>query len=133
MGELKKPPASTGKIGYPIAGKSSSYKGLCKFACDLGFCPSSTCGYTLQTLVEPTVSPFLPSACNRGTSIVADGDLKGLCEYSCNVGFCPIHVCKCTRLGGLNEPNGVIANAWGVGYNDDAGLCKFACARGCKI
>lgn len=132
MGKLKEPPPSTGKIGYPIAGKSSSYIGLCTFACNLGFCPSSTCGYTLQPLVEPTVSPFLPGACNQGTSIAGRGDLQGLCEYACNVGFCPIHVCKCTRYGGLNEPTGVIEGAWGKADGNDAGLCMFTCSRGCK-
>lgn len=77
-----------GTVGYPAAGKSSDYSGLCSYACNYGYCPEQYCSTTNSTLVIPTSSPFDPPACIEGTG---SGDLGGLCGYACNFGYCPIH------------------------------------------
>lgn len=77
-----------GTVGYPAAGKSADYSGLCEYSCNYGFCPSDYCSTTNSTLVVPTSSPFDPPACIKGTG---EGDLSGLCSYACNFGYCPIH------------------------------------------
>lgn len=77
-----------GTVGYPAAGKSADYSGLCEYSCNYGFCPNDYCSTTNSTLVVPTSSPFDPTACTSGTG---EGDLAGLCSYACNFGYCPIH------------------------------------------
>ncbi|RDW93688.1 glycoside hydrolase family 71 protein [Aspergillus mulundensis] len=129
LGAPRVKPKATGNKGYPIAGEGSSYIGLCNFACNYGYCPPEACGGVEVALTEPTVSPFLPSACTSGAG---QGDLVGLCSYACNYGFCPIHACTCTSTGALNQPPAANTTFTAVykGDGDDGGLCKFACQRG---
>jgi hypothetical protein len=119
MGAPRVKPKATGMKGYPIAGEGSSYIGLCSFACNYGYCPPEACGPVEVPLTEPTVSPFLPSACTAGTG---QGDLAGLCSYACT----------CTGTGALHQPPAANSNftAFYQGDGDDAGLCKFACQHG---
>ncbi|KAH2378148.1 hypothetical protein KXV98_005294 [Aspergillus fumigatus] len=119
MGAPRVKPKATGMKGYPIAGEGSSYIGLCSFACNYGYCPPEACGPVEVPLTEPTVSPFLPSACTAGTG---QGDLAGLCSYACT----------CTGTGALHQPPAANSTftAFYQGDGDDAGLCKFACQHG---
>ncbi|KAK2007688.1 hypothetical protein LZ32DRAFT_666618 [Colletotrichum eremochloae] len=132
---IKEPDANTpgfGTVGYPAQGKSASYQGLCKFACNLGFCPSEHCGTTEYPTVVPTVSPFTPDACTSGTG---KGALEGLCDFSCNFGFCPVHSCTCLSTGPLHDAPAQSETVSGKSidglderlYNS---LCEFACSRG---
>ncbi|KAK1989977.1 hypothetical protein LX36DRAFT_741323 [Colletotrichum falcatum] len=121
-----------GTVGYPAQGKSANYQGLCKFACNLGFCPSEYCGTTEYPTVAPTVSPFNPDSCTSGTG---EGSLKGLCSFSCKFSFCPIHSCTCSSTGPLQAApaqSGTVSGKSSEGldarlYNS---LCEFACSRG---
>jgi hypothetical protein len=36
-------PPATGEDGVPLSGEGSSYSGLCSFACNHGYCPSTAC------------------------------------------------------------------------------------------
>ncbi|KAE8144645.1 glycosyl hydrolase family 71-domain-containing protein [Aspergillus avenaceus] len=114
MGSPRVKPKPTGNEGYPIAGEGSSYIGLCAFACNYGYCPPDACGTTKVPLKEPTVSPFLPSACTAGTG---EGNSKGYC----------------TATGALIRPppaNTTFTADYIGGDGSDSGLCKFACQRG---
>ena len=82
-----------GTIGYPAAGLDASYSGVCAFDCNYGYCPSSTCDTVQHPLTTPTVSDFLPPACNAGTG---EGNVAGLCSFACNFGYCPIHAVSIT-------------------------------------
>lgn len=129
MGPQPERPKWTGVNGYPNEGLSPSYGGLCSFDCGFGYCPSEFCGTTQHELVEPRVSPFLPSTCASGT---AEGAYQALCSFTCSHGYCPIAVCKCLSTGPLNLLNPSMkstATPW-PGLGDDHGLCAFACARG---
>lgn len=76
-----------GTVGYPAAGLSADYSGLCEYACNYGYCPDQYCSTTSSPLVTPLSSPFDPPACTSGSG---SGDLGGLCSYACNFGYCPI-------------------------------------------
>lgn len=132
--QREKPDSDTpgyGTKGYPAEGMSSSYEGLCAFACDLGFCPSAYCDTSEHAKVIPNVSPFTPDACTSGKG--GEG-LVGLCDFACNFGFCPVHTCTCSTMGALNEPPAQS----GPGGSAKSGLdvrvfdaiCDFACSRG---
>ncbi|GES56905.1 alpha-1,3-glucanase/mutanase [Aspergillus terreus] len=121
-----------------------NFKGLWEFTCSYGYCPIGACvclelgppkraprahGGERVDLTEPTVSPFLPSACTSGTG---QDSYIGFCQYACDFGFCPIKHCTCTSTGTLIPPP-----AQGSDYDgewaldgDDSGLCSFACSRG---
>ncbi|OBR10453.1 mutanase [Colletotrichum higginsianum IMI 349063] len=132
VGAPRPKPAELQKSGYPAAGRSENYSGLCSNACNLGFCPPAYCSPTVQPLIVPTVSEFLPPACQKGVARAEYPGLGGLCSYACNFGFCPIHVCQCTVQGALTRPPpqkpGVTGKPSG-GVNDE-NLCNFACSRG---
>ncbi|RAH40443.1 glycoside hydrolase family 71 protein [Aspergillus brunneoviolaceus CBS 621.78] len=129
MGPQADLPKSLGVVGYPAAGMTADYTGLCAFSCNYGYCPPSACTTTQVPLTTSTVSPFTPSTCTAGEGT---GDLAGLCSYGCGYGFCPIHNCTCTATGPLNVPPA--ANTTIYGYTTDvypdSGLCDFACERG---
>ncbi|KAH7109411.1 glycosyl hydrolase family 71-domain-containing protein [Dendryphion nanum] len=130
MGKEKEQPKPKYEVGYPANG-DANYEGLCKFAWNLGgsSIDSRACSATKQPAYVPSVSPFLPQACVKGTG---PGDNQGLCDYACNFGFCPINVCKCISSGALNKPPAVTDPVdWKV-FKDlkDGGLCQFACSRG---
>ncbi|GKZ69379.1 hypothetical protein AnigIFM50267_004574 [Aspergillus niger] len=101
MGPQPKMPKSTGIQGYPTAGESPSYSGLCSFACNYGNCIEGVCVTVEVPLIIPTVSHFTPDTCTAGTG---SGALAGLCSYGCNVGYCPIHNYTCTATDPLNLP-----------------------------
>ncbi|KAH6974411.1 glycosyl hydrolase family 71-domain-containing protein, partial [Ilyonectria sp. MPI-CAGE-AT-0026] len=135
MGAQKEKPDSDtpgyGTKGYPAEGMSSSYEGLCAFACDLGFCPSAYCDTSEHAKVVPNVSPFTPDACTSGKG--GEG-LVGLCDFACNFGFCPVHTCTCSTMGALNEPpaqSGTSGSAKsGLDVRVFDAICDFACSRG---
>lgn len=110
-----------------MAGRGSSWIGLCTFACnlDVKFCAPPYCSPTSSPLIEPTVSPFLPFAvcdpplrslyskfeqvadmglrnqCRGGTSKTGTGGDVEICKKACEFGHCPIHICKCDSTGAL--------------------------------
>jgi hypothetical protein len=129
MGKKPTLPKALNVQGYPAAGLSENYSGLCAFACNYGYCPAGVCGTTKEPLTIPTVSPFLPDACTAGTG---SGAFEGLCSFACNYGYCPMRTCTCTGRGPLNQPPAADATILGkaVGGKSDAGLCAFACSRG---
>ncbi|OJJ73124.1 hypothetical protein ASPBRDRAFT_173463 [Aspergillus brasiliensis CBS 101740] len=129
IGPQAKLPESLGVIGYPAAGMTEDYTGLCAFSCNYGYCPSSACTTTKVPLATSTVSPFTPDTCTSGEGT---DDLAGLCSYGCNYGFCPIHNCTCTATGPLNVPPTANASVYGFTMDTytDSGLCEFACERG---
>ena len=59
-------PAVTKPVGYPLAGFSHAYEGLCAYTCARDYCPPTACSYTQAPLVDPTTSPFLPPTCIGG-------------------------------------------------------------------
>lgn len=126
MGIPEDLPKITGVQGYPANG-DANYAGLCSFACNYGYCPSSACSTSKQPPYVPTSSPFLPPACVTGNGT---GSLAGLCSYACNYGFCPMHACSCTAMGALVQPP---AQNYGTGSSligPDSGLCAWTCSRG---
>ncbi|RAL06034.1 glycoside hydrolase family 71 protein [Aspergillus ibericus CBS 121593] len=128
MGPQPKMPKSLGVMGYPAAGMTADYSGLCAFSCNYGYCPSSACTTTKVPLATSTISPFTPNTCTAGEGT---GDLAGLCSYGCNYGFCPIHNCTCTTTGPLNVPPTANTSIYGFTLDayTDSGLCDFACER----
>lgn len=128
LGAQKRLPVSSGIKGYPLPGSSPSWEGLCDFACNLAYCPPDHCSANYnKDYIDPTVSEFLPYACNQGQGT---GNYLGLCSYACHFGFCPIAVCKCTGTGALVPPgdgDGIESRSI---FGDDHGLCNFACQRG---
>lgn len=129
MGKQRVLPKALDVQGYPAAGLSENYSGLCAFACNYGYCPEGVCSTSPEPLTIPTVSPFLPKACVSGSGNDA---FAGLCSFACNFGFCPMHVCTCTGRGALNEPpsaNDIILGTFVEGLND-YGICSFSCSRG---
>lgn len=125
MGVIEEMPKATGDPGYPANG-DANYAGLCSFACNYGYCPSTACSPTPQPPYVPTVSPFNPPACTGGTGV---GSLSGLCSYACGYGYCPENSCTCTSQGALNQPPAV---GNGTGFSlvgPDSGLCAWACSR----
>ncbi|PYI03726.1 alpha-1,3-glucanase/mutanase [Aspergillus sclerotiicarbonarius CBS 121057] len=129
MGPQATMPKSLGVIGYPAAGMTGDYTGLCAFACNYGYCPSGVCSTTQVALATSTVSPFTPDTCTGGEG---SDDFAGLCSYGCNYGFCPIHNCSCTATGPLNVPPAANTSIYGFTMDtySDSGLCDFACERG---
>ncbi|KAJ6163877.1 Glycoside hydrolase family 71 [Penicillium chrysogenum] len=125
LGPPKKLPEPTGVKGYPIAGEGSSFIGLCDFACNYGYCPAGACGTTEVDLTEPTVSPFLPSACTSGTGRIT------LLAFASTHATLDSH-CTCTSTGTLIPPPSQDSDydgEWTLD-GDDSGLCSFACSRG---
>ncbi|KAM5358880.1 hypothetical protein ACJZ2D_014902 [Fusarium nematophilum] len=105
--------------GYPLAGSDCTYKGLCAYACNHGFCP--------EKFSDPEDSE---DACTSGTG---SGNFGGLCSFSCGRGYCPQPPCKCTGRGPAITPPAAPSSG---GYpasgllGEYTGLCNFACARG---
>ncbi|KAL2126006.1 hypothetical protein VTI74DRAFT_1972 [Chaetomium olivicolor] len=127
------PPNVTSTPGYPLPGKSASFRVLCSFACNHGYCPDTVCGYEPNEGVIPTTSPSLPSACTSGTAIESQSAaFQGLCDFSCHFGFCPRHICRCTGTGALiDRPPKVDGKGYFLDKSvDDRGLCNFACTHG---
>ncbi|KAF6812686.1 glycosyl hydrolase family 18 [Colletotrichum sojae] len=120
-------PKSTGKKGYPGNG-DSNYGGLCTFACNLGYCPSTACADEEQRAYVPETSPFNPNTCVKGGG---HGSFSRICSWACHYGFCPIFSCFCTMEGPLNLPPPVVKVS-GVNSNlgNDNGLCAFTCSHG---
>jgi lysophospholipase L1-like esterase len=128
MGRQIEKPKPTYEVGFSASG-DASYDGLCDFACNLGFCPSTSCSKTKHDSYIPPSSPFNPATCTHWTG---SGANAGLCDYGCNFGFCPRAVCTCTKTGPLNLPPKITNNmSWKVFRKlNDHGLCHFACIRG---
>jgi hypothetical protein len=120
----------TKPVGYPLEGFSHAYEGLCAYACQRDYCPSTACSYVQKPLSDPNFSPFASPACTAGTGPSA---ISGLCSYACNWGFCPRHACTCTTTGVLHVPVSPTPNLTGIAIGDyagqDYGLCDFACSR----
>jgi hypothetical protein len=126
MGRQLTLPNATGVMGYPANG-DANYAGLCSFACNYGYCPSSACSTTKVPPYIPTTSPFNPPACTGGHG---DGGFAGLCSFACNYGYRPIHTCTCTSTGALVEspPTTDVVGSSIIG--PDNGLCAWACSHG---
>ncbi|KAJ0295652.1 hypothetical protein Brms1b_013763 [Colletotrichum noveboracense] len=131
VGAPNKKPTALEVDSFPAKGRSKYYIGLCSSACNLGYCPEEYCSPTLEPMIVPTVSEFLPPACRAGTGRVGHEGLAGLCSYACQFGFCPIHTCQCTEEGGLIEPPPQVKGVSGkpIGNLSDENLCAFACSR----
>ncbi|KAJ0305351.1 hypothetical protein Brms1b_010895 [Colletotrichum noveboracense] len=132
FGVPNKKPTALEVDSFPAKGRSEYYLALCSSACNLGYCPEQYCSPTLEPMVVPNLSEFLPPACRAGIGRVGHESLAGLCSYACKFGFCPIHACQCTEEGGLIEPPPQVKGVSGkpVGNLTDEKLCGFACSRG---
>ncbi|KAH6696461.1 glycosyl hydrolase family 71-domain-containing protein [Leptodontidium sp. MPI-SDFR-AT-0119] len=134
-GTGRPPPPSLGKPGYPIATMDHKYDGLCDFACDHGYCPSTACSYVKVTLNPPnTQSPFPVCWGQVRTAGHGTGNLAGLCSMACGYGHCP-QPCTCDSTGNQVPPPATAGQTGcpvvGIAnYSDYLDLCAWTCSHG---
>ncbi|TGO81742.1 hypothetical protein BPOR_1035g00010 [Botrytis porri] len=93
MGKQATLPPSVGVKGYPKAGESEDYAGLCAFACDLDYCPDTACGIVCGSKGNLAALPSYTPMVAKPASGLDESTYGDLCQFACEYGFCPPEAC----------------------------------------